>query len=375
VTDSTDSALAGLVDAVRDQAEEIAGLDGPRAEAWASDVLALAAEAVDDPHPARALISALGAIGDDRSATALSALRAFVHDVTVPPFAGSEPEWAKVVGTSVCAAGWLVEARGSSSVALRFVDDASVGHVVSIDLVPGTPETVGEVLVGPDDLLDAADEEDAGLTITEAAPAELARRVARALRATAKPRESAVVNGHLLVARLVSLTDEPCEAPIAAVEPIPTPAVRDRADDLHALDVLHRALGRTPDADAVARIAPDAVEAVANAVAPLDLSDLTPAEQDAVLTLEHADWLGAVIGLVRAGEGTAVSGESLVDHVNRCPEVTSTIPKSDRARIVWAFDTVIASWAEIGVETGGRLTDLGVRVLPAALERAWSAAT
>lgn len=373
MTDSPDSALADLLGAVRDQAEEIAGLDAPRAEAWASDVLALAVESIDDPSPVHALISALGAIADDRSAIALSALRVFVDDVAEPRFTGPEPPWVQAAGTSVCVAGWLVEARGSSSVALSFADAAGVGHVLSIDLVGDTPETVGEVLVGPADLLDAVEEENAGVTITEADPSELAGRVARALRATERPRESAVANGRLLVLRLAPLTHEACEPPIATVEPIPVPGARDPEDDLYALDVLRRALGRGPDGATGLEV--DAVAVLADVVAPLDLSVFTPPERDAVLMLEHADWLGAVIGLVRGGEGTAVTGEALVDHVNRCPEVTSTIPKADRARFVWAFDTVVGLWDEIGVVADGRLTALGVRVLPAALERAWLPST
>ncbi|MEZ5165243.1 MAG: hypothetical protein R2695_01680 [Acidimicrobiales bacterium] len=51
-----------------------------------------------------------------------------------------------------------------------------------------------------------------------------------------------------------------------------------------------------------------------------------------------------MIGLVRAGAGTSVAGATLVDLVNRCPEVTSTVPKQDRARIAWAFDVVTAEW-------------------------------
>ena len=90
------------------------------------------------------------------------------------------------------------------------------------------------------------------------------------------------------------------------------------------------------------------------------------------LALEWADWLGAVIGVARAGEGCAVDGSVMVDFVNRCPEVTTTIPKADRGRIEWAFDTVIEPWTEWGLlDDDGRMTSLGLSVLPAALRRAW----
>lgn len=78
-----------------------------------------------------------------------------------------------------------------------------------------------------------------------------------------------------------------------------------------------------------------------------------------------------MLGLVRAGVGTPVDGDALVDFVNRCPEVTTTIPKADRARIAWAFSVVGEAWARAGVTAGGLLTAAGVDLLPAALAHAW----
>ena len=99
---------------------------------------------------------------------------------------------------------------------------------------------------------------------------------------------------------------------------------------------------------------------------------LTGDARQAVLELEFADWLGAVLGVVRAGAGTHVDPDVLVDHVNRCPEVTSTIPKTDRARVAWAFAVAVEAWGPLGVvDPDNCLTDFGAAVLPAALVRAW----
>ena len=396
-----DAGLDELVDEVLAQVPEIRGLDGPRVEAWASDVLALAAEtlAVDDPEAV--LVAALASGGGDPAATALQALRSLLDDVTIPDRTGSAPVWADSIGTSVCEGAWRLVSRGAASAAFRFVDAADVRHVVTVDLISGPPERLGEVVIGPGDLLDALDEDDADVSATDVSAVELAGRVAAALASTDRPRESAVVNGRLLVARLASITGELLAPPVAAADPVPEVPARDPDDDAFALEILDRALPR-PDAPvawgelaaAVRDRAADhvrlaawlaaggegsdgaddalALAPVVAAIAPVDLGPLDLSRRDAVMALEWADWLGAVIGLIRAGVGTRVDGETLVDHVNRCPEVSSTIPRKDRARIVWAFDVVSECWAELGLTDDGALTARGLVVLPAALRRAWA---
>jgi hypothetical protein len=395
------SALDDLVGAVLAQAVEIAELDGPRAEAWASDVLALAVETVDHDDPVAALITALCSGDDDAAATSLCALGAFVPGIPTRGWTGTAPVWAESIGTSRVEDAWLLENRGAMSAAFRFVDSLDVRHVMTVDLLGGTPERVGEVVIGPGDLLDALDEDDAGVAAVVVPPAELAGRVAAALRATDRPRESAVVNGRLLVARLASITGEELPPPVGVAEIVPALPARDRADDAFAIEILDRALGRpdttvgwkelaatvrarcadhdelaawfaaaggaTDGSDEAVALAP-----IVAAVAPVDFGPLDPSRRDAIMALEWADWLGAVIGLVRTGAGAPVDGETLVDHVNRCPEVTSTIPKQDRARFVWAFDVVGESWAVLGLTDDGALTDRGVTALPAALRRAWA---
>ena len=369
---ASDANLTDVLTVVRSQAAEIAALDSPRAEAWASDVLAFAVESVQSEDPTATLVDALTAVPDDLSATALHALGSLVPTGGPAVWSGDRPLWADSIGTSVCEGAWLLQGRGAVSVAFRFVDNADVRHVVTVDLVPGVCEQLGEVVVGPGDLLDALDEEDAGIESIDATPVQLAGRVAAALRATERPRESAVVNGRLLIARLVLLGCDGIDAPVAITDEIPAVPERDPEDDAYAVDLLVRALRLDESEDSSSGL-DDVVAAVAEVVAPPDLASFSPAERDAVLALEWADWLGAVIGVVRAGAGTPVDGAALVDFVNRCPEVASTIPKADRTRIAWAFDTLLEVLAETGVVADGCLTDIGATALPIGLRRAWTA--
>ena len=367
MTDPSDphavDALGELLAVVLEQAGEIAALDAARAEAWASDVLALAAEtggAVD------VLVDALTGAGDDRATTPLPALSGLADGVPRPVDDG--PPWAGAIGTSRCEGAWVLRARGSESIVFRFVDSLDDRHVIMVDLLAGPPETVGEVVVGPGDLLDAVQEEDARIEPEAHPPTALAERCVAALRVTDRPALSAVANGRLLLRRLAGLTAVDVEPPVFVEDDVVAPPPRDHDDDAHALGILVRSLGgptAAPPMDGV-------VDVVASFVAPRDLAPFSPAERDAVLILESADWLGAVIGLVRAGVGRSVDGATMVDLVNRCPEVTTTIPKADRARIEWAFSTVIAGWDDLGICADGRLTELGVAVLPAALHRAWA---
>lgn len=103
-----------------------------------------------------------------------------------------------------------------------------------------------------------------------------------------------------------------------------------------------------------------------------DGGDLSGRERDALLWLEWADWLGAGIGIARAGETAEVSGAALVDHVNRCPEVSSSIDKADRDYAEWAFAVAIEVLEDAGAVMDGRLTTPGWLALIPALVEAWS---
>lgn len=103
-----------------------------------------------------------------------------------------------------------------------------------------------------------------------------------------------------------------------------------------------------------------------------DGGELSGRERDALLWLEWADWLGAGIGLVRAGEGAEMSGAVLVDLVNRCPEVSSVIDKADRDYAEWAFAIAIDLLEDAGAVVGGQLSADGRAALVPALVQVWS---
>lgn len=113
------------------------------------------------------------------------------------------------------------------------------------------------------------------------------------------------------------------------------------------------------------------VEAVASTIAG-SVSGLAADEAEAVGFLEWADWLGVLIGLVRLGPGATVAPGSLVDLINRCPEVSSTIPKADRSYVEFAFSVVLDVWRQTGVVLGDQLTADGYHSLYPAAVQIWS---
>ncbi|NUP89340.1 MAG: hypothetical protein HUU25_05905 [Candidatus Sumerlaeia bacterium] len=91
-----------------------------------------------------------------------------------------------------------------------------------------------------------------------------------------------------------------------------------------------------------------------------------------VLTLEFGDWLGAVLGLVRAGPGADAAPAALVDHICACPEVEGEIDDADRSVVEAAFGVIAPSWEAAGViDADRRLTRLGRWILPRMLTLAW----
>ena len=102
------------------------------------------------------------------------------------------------------------------------------------------------------------------------------------------------------------------------------------------------------------------------------IAHLDRREQQALCFLEWADWLGVLIGLVRAGPGASVDPASMVDLINRCDEVSSTVPQEDRDYIEYAFEVAIAMWSDTGVVEDGRLSSDGHAALVPAATDAWS---
>ena len=403
-----DDLLASVISDALAQADDVIDLGAVRAQVWASDLVALALEA--GPDGAAAVVDALIQRQTPATSAALWAIDSVVGglDTDVAAF-GPAPSWAGTLPTSTCEAAWLISDWRGRSAAFRFVDGADERHVLLVDLTPGEPgadETVGEVTVGPVEVLDAMDDPDANLTAEPVPAPALAARVARAVRATAYPSASLVANGRFLIVRLATLGVSELVPPVWIEPAVPALPQRNREDDAWACGIVQRAFGDGTATDhavsfglaadtlraAAASDAPVArwlaassgpvdlddpdpevvVAALAATVAPASLEPLAPSMRDAVLELEIADWLGAVLGLCRAGVGTSTDPLRLVDHVNRCPEVTTEIPQADRDRVAWAFGVVTEPWRELGLVEAATLTAFGCAVLPEVLLTAWS---
>lgn len=115
------------------------------------------------------------------------------------------------------------------------------------------------------------------------------------------------------------------------------------------------------------------VEATAALIAMREEAGLPIDEEAAVMALQLADWLGAVLGLVRAGVGAIAEPAQLVRFIAECPELDDEIDDDDRPLIEQGFEVVLASWEATGaVDADWRLTPLGHWGLPRALAWAWN---
>jgi hypothetical protein len=111
-------------------------------------------------------------------------------------------------------------------------------------------------------------------------------------------------------------------------------------------------------------------------ISPREETGLDPEEESVLLSLEHADWLGAIVTVVRAGQGADASPETLVDGIRRCPEVQleTDLDLDDEAHLRTAFWIVALPWHVLGItDRDQRLTAIGAWILPRALARAWNA--
>ena len=162
----------------------------------------------------------------------------------------------------------------------------------------------------------------------------------------------------------------PAPAGLAAA----TSAVRaGLTEDHHPFAWIRQAAGlerdQRPDDDAELL-----VRCAAATIAPQEETGLDVEEEALLLSLEHADWLGAIVSVVRAGPGADASPDDLVKGIQNCPEVEleSELDLDDESHLETAFWIVALPWQVLGLtDRDQRLTALGAWVLPRALARAW----
>jgi hypothetical protein len=118
------------------------------------------------------------------------------------------------------------------------------------------------------------------------------------------------------------------------------------------------------------------LEALADTISPDD----APEEEDevesasAVMALQHADWLGLALGVVRRGAGSAIDPELVQADINGLEEVDGEIvdPAGHLDVLETALLHMAPQWEELGVlDEDERLTERGAWGLPRALLRIW----
>lgn len=99
---------------------------------------------------------------------------------------------------------------------------------------------------------------------------------------------------------------------------------------------------------------------------------LSAEEESLLMTLDHADLLGAVLGAARAGTGSPANSVDLTANIDACPEVEGEVDDEDRGLIEAAFGLLVPVWQAAGaIDAEFRLTELGRWGLPRALAWAW----
>lgn len=116
------------------------------------------------------------------------------------------------------------------------------------------------------------------------------------------------------------------------------------------------------------------IRLAAATISPQEETGLDVEEESLLISLEHADWLGAIISLVRDGPGADASPDALVQGIRDCPElvIETPIDFDEESHLEAAFWIVALPWQVLGlIDPDQRLTELGEWILPRALARAW----
>ena len=411
---------------VLDEAALLRDLDAARAEVWVSGLLGEWAD-LDD------LLVLLGAsvrpeaLAGARAATTMRP-EAGAIATALAARGIDEPPWLADVGTAVAHQAWEIvdPFSGNVSVVVEYEHADAVRHSMLVEIEEGAAVDIN---FGPPGLVDDAfgESDTRSLSVQDSPVDRALERIAVALERTARDGEVSVTDEFVMNVALArarvsgfarvevgSATVVVPPVVAASVHPLARP-VRDafeieadaascitlraalarelaegapiEALTLAADRVRHAlAVGSSPDLDALAAEA-DVGESVASFddamllarlagtfVVPGPLDAFSPAARDAIRGLEWADWLGAVIPLVRAGIGADADPLQLVRNINRCPEVTTTVPKRDAPAVADVFARTLHAWELTGVlDLDGRLTALGVWILPRSLLVAWGA--
>ncbi|MDH3707998.1 MAG: hypothetical protein OES57_18185, partial [Acidimicrobiia bacterium] len=311
------------------------GLDVAQLEAWASAVVG----SVDDLDAAIEWLSHDGSDGASRLLGGLAVMAdepwaTRAGEASGVPGGGTDPEAGRVLGTAEPVDARVITKGGALVIAVRWRHVDGTEHTLLTEVEHGCIESIR---VAGGDLFEALDHEPDQI---DQQPIELDAVVRLLAEASVQPvvaDEQTWANVALAgrrFERLGMVGDLQVAAP-----PVCHPGVEaDPESAAYAIDVLGRAIAMAPlDAAEL-----ETARFVAQRVRPLELHGVDADTAHAVAHLEWADWLGAVIGLVRAGPGSPVVGDELVVHVNRCPEVTTGIPRVEQREVAACFTAATA---------------------------------
>lgn len=117
------------------------------------------------------------------------------------------------------------------------------------------------------------------------------------------------------------------------------------------------------------------IRCTAATISPQEETGLDIEEEALVMSLEHDDWFGAIVTIVRGGPGTDATPDDLAEGVCTCPELQPEIDPLDPdviSHLTAAFWVIALPWEILGLLSDDqRLTPVGEWVLPRALARAW----
>ena len=119
------------------------------------------------------------------------------------------------------------------------------------------------------------------------------------------------------------------------------------------------------------------VDELAQTISPAEY----PQEHDieavsATMALQHADWLGVALGVVRRGPGAPIDPQDVQTDIDQLDDIEGEIEDSEGhlAVLEMALLHLTPLWQNLGVlDADERLTERGVWGLPRALQRIWSA--
>ena len=356
-----------------ERARLLVDLDGAQIEAWTSGLFA----ALDDDAAALEFIAHVAAQPTPASAAVLGGLAHLADgDVARAAREGADrmaslaPEGVATVGRSRPAQAWRVQARFGSSLVIGFRQDPDViDHAVLVEIEEDA--LVDLQLAGPPSELLDPDVLGAGIDVASLEVGEALRETVaaweRAARSGAEVTPGIAANQRLVRRRIAAELDIELPLFVADISPVDTTRGMsveeiERANTA-SLGTLLAAVGEPASADTH----PAWIEVVRGTV-----DGLTPRESEGLLWLEWADWLGVGIGLLRSDADHPVVPGSLVDLINRCPEVSSTVHADDRDYAEWAFDVAIEHLVDHGLVENDRLTKIGRTTLHASLVAAWS---